>query len=311
MMDGEVYACFNKNLNIQKSSSSGGIFYLLAQRVISQGGVVFGVRWNVNWEAVFDVAHTEDELSAFLGSKYLPADMNGMYQSAEQYLKDGKKVLYSGTPCQISGLKAYLGKEYDELTTVDMICHGVPSPVVWRQYLRKVSAGQKIKQINFRDKTYGWLDYSLKIELDNGKVLRKPRNYDLFMRGFIKGAFLRPSCYQCCFQNENHESDLTLGDFWKVRMKCEEMYHEEGTSLMTVRTEKGKQLLQQIQDQMQIRKLMEKDGESPAELPPYRSQVFQKDDSEILAFCEEKTRPPREKNKIRKLKKYVRKLIRK
>ena len=152
MMDGEVYACFNKNSNIQKSSSSGGIFYLLAQRIISQGGVVFGVRWNVNWEAVFDAAHTEDELSAFLGSKYLPADMNGMYQSAEQHLKDGKKVLYSGTPCQISGLKAYLGKEYDELTTVDMICHGVPSPVVWRQYLKKVSAGQKIKQINFRDK---------------------------------------------------------------------------------------------------------------------------------------------------------------
>ena len=311
MMDREVYACFNKNPDIQKSSSSGGIFYLLAQEVISQGGAVFGVRWNANWEATFDAAHTEKELSAFQGSKYLPADMNGMYHRAEQYLKDGKQVLYSGTPCQISGLKAYLGKEYPLLTTVDVICHGVPSPVVWRQYVRKVSEGQKIKRINFRDKTYGWLDYSLKIVLENGKVIRKPRNYDVFMRGFIKGAFLRPSCYQCCFQNEDHESDLTLGDFWTVRMQCEEMYHEEGTSLMTVRTEKGRQLIQQIQDGLQIRKLQNEIKEIPADRPSYRQQVFERDNSEILSFCEEKTRPPREKNGIRKLKKYVRKLIRK
>ena len=311
MMDREVYACFNKNTEIQKNSSSGGIFYSLAKRVISQGGVVFGVRWNTNWEVGFDVAHTEDEICAFQGSKYLPADMNGMYQRAEQYLKDGKQVLYSGTPCQISGLKAYLGKEYELLTTVDVICHGVPSPIVWRQYLRRVSAGQKIKKINFRDKTYGWLDYSLKIELDSGKIIRKPRNYDIFMRGFIKGAFLRPSCYQCCFQNEDHESDLTLGDFWKVRMQCEEMYHDEGTSLLTVQTEKGKQLIQQIQDELQIRKLQDEIKEIPADMPSYRQQVFERDNSEIFSFCEEKTRPPYGKSGIRKLKKYVRKLIRK
>lgn len=176
----EVYAAFNKNEEVRMQSSSGGIFTALAEPIIKEGGVVFGARFNEDWEVVHDYVETVEGLSAFRGSKYVQSRIGCTFSQAEQFLKQGRKVLFSGTPCQIAGLKLFLRKEYENLLSVDFICHGVPSPGVWRQYLNEfiVYQGNKkkisffpskpiilnsirdISRIEFRNKRLGWKKYS-------------------------------------------------------------------------------------------------------------------------------------------------------
>jgi len=133
-----VYAAKNLNEEIRRQSSSGGIFTLIAESIIQKGGVVFGARFNGNWEVVHDYTETEEGLAAFRGSKYVQSRIGDTYLKAKDFLLAGRKVLFSGTPCQIAGLKAFLQKDYDNLLTVDLICHGVPSPLVWKRYLDEV-----------------------------------------------------------------------------------------------------------------------------------------------------------------------------
>lgn len=183
-------------------------------------------------------------------------------------------------------------KTYNNLITVDVICHGVPSPVIWREYLKSTAKGKKIKSVNFRNKDNGWLDFALKIELENGKKIQKPRNYDVFMRGFIKNIFLRPSCYQCYFKNENDEADITLGDFWEVRKRCEPLYNRWGTSLVMVKTAKGQRIFEKIIEDLNYQKLSWQEAgiqntnfEKSSLKPSYREQVFNRKNAELLSFC--------------------------
>lgn len=318
MKESLVYACYNKDEKLRQKGSSGSVFYLLAHYVISCGGVVFGARFDENWEVMHDKASTEEELFPLMGSKYLPSNVKETYQKAESYLKQEIPVLYSGTPCQISGLHSYLGKTYNNLITVDVICHGVPSPVIWREYLKSTAKGKKIKSVNFRNKDNGWLDFTLKIELENGKKIQKPRNYDVFMRGFTKNIFLRPSCYQCYFKNENDEADITLGDFWEVRKRCEPLYNRWGTSLVMVKTAKGQRIFEKIIEDLNYQKLSWQEAgiqntnfEKSSLKPSYREQVFNRKNAELLSFCAKMTRPPYIKNEIKKLRKHLGKMIRK
>ena len=133
-----VYAAKNRNDDIRRQSSSGGIFTLLAEKTLNENGVVFGARFDENWEVVHDYVETKEGLALFRGSKYVQSSIGDSFLQARQFLQRGRKVLFSGTPCQISGLKLFLGKEYDNLLTVDFVCHGVPSPLVWRMYLRQL-----------------------------------------------------------------------------------------------------------------------------------------------------------------------------
>ena len=138
----KVYAAYNKDEKIRRESSSGGVFTAIAEQVIDEGGIVFGACFDENWEVKHDYTETKEGLKAFRGSKYVQSRIKDNYQKAEHYLKEGRKVLFSGTPCQIAGLKKYLCKEYENLLTVDFICHGVPSPKVWRMYLNETIARQ-------------------------------------------------------------------------------------------------------------------------------------------------------------------------
>jgi coenzyme F420-reducing hydrogenase beta subunit len=175
-----VYAAKNRNEEIRKQSSSGGIFTLLAEKIIEDGGVVFGARFDEKWEVMHDYTETKEGLAAFRGSKYLQSRTGNTFQQAKEFLKAGRKVLFSGTPCQIAGLKLFLRKEYDNLITIDFVCHGVPSPKVWRMYFLYLTDNQKyttnykggyfahtkaITEINFRDKTYGWKKFSLTVQI--------------------------------------------------------------------------------------------------------------------------------------------------
>ncbi len=281
----QTFAAKNPNEAVRAASSSGGVFTMLAERVIKSGGVVFGAAFDQQWKVVHTCATTIEGLQKFRGSKYLQSQTNNTFREAEAYLKQGRQVLYSGTPCQVAGLKRYLRKDYDNLLTVDFICHGVPSPGVFRTYLRdeiiRLSARQgggkntvllpciplvaesdglgggdvKIQSVSFRDKRNGWKKFGFALGLSKASAAGEknsvllsysPLNKDLFMRGFLRDLYLRPSCYACPAKELKSGSDITLGDFWGIETLLPELDDDRGMSAVTVNTEKGRALLQEV-----------------------------------------------------------------
>lgn len=259
-----VYAAINPDEKIRKESSSGGIFTLLAEKIIKENGVVFGARFDDNWEVKHDYTETMEGLATFRGSKYVQSRIEDNYLKAEKFLKDGRKVLFSGTPCQIAGLKKFLRKEYDNLLAVDFICHGVPSPKVWRMYLDEtcgnlIGKGGKnsvssaladgggksyIEAISFRHKILGWKKFSFFLKpIQGGKKseeIFEPFSENVFMKGFLQDLYLRPSCYQCPCKSGKSGSDICIADFWGVQNLFPEIDDDRGTSLIFINTDKGK-----------------------------------------------------------------------
>lgn len=255
-----VYAVKHKDDKIRISSSSGGAFTALAESVIDEDGVVFGARFDEDWSVFHDYTDTKEGLAAFRGSKYVQSRIGDSFKKAEYFLKAGRKVLFSGTPCQIAGLKRFLRKEYDNLLTVDFICHGVPSPGVWREYLKEETARQcggkntvlshpnikerdaRIESISFRDKRLGWKKYSFALTLSvpnghgakNTVLLSEPLNKNIFLRGFLTDLYLRPSCHACPAKSFKSGSDITIGDFWGVQYVMPEIDDDKGVSVAFV-----------------------------------------------------------------------------
>lgn len=237
-------AAINKDENTRMQSSSGGIFSLLAEDTITEGGIVFGARFDEQWQVVIDYAVTMEEVRAFMGSKYVQASMGTAYADAKQFLLEGKKVLFSGTPCQIAGLKHFLKKSYDNLLTVDIICHGVPSPKVWSLYLDEVvTAGRKaIGDVQFRNKRNGWKKYGIKLSYtlaDNTTSFYCPASKNHYMLAFLSNMILRPSCHNCKAKCGRSHSDITIADFWGIDKAMTEMDDDKGTGLILVNTDKG------------------------------------------------------------------------
>lgn len=263
-----VYAAKNSNLSTRLASSSGGIFALLAETILRQNGVVFGARFDNEWNVIHDYTESLDGLSVFLGSKYVQSKIGNTYKYAERFLKEGRKVLFSGTPCQIVGLKKYLRKDYDTLLTVDFVCHGVPSPMIWRDYLNEkirplgVDGRNMVSQlslkdlpvitgISFRDKRYGWKKYgfsvraksaskadknlvSQSVEVTDKTLLYEPHKANLYMKGFLKNLYLRPSCYACPAKCGKSGADYTLADFWGASTYVRDFDDDKGLSAVLV-----------------------------------------------------------------------------
>ncbi len=246
-----VFAAINPDVDTRLKSSSGGIFSALAHAVLNQGGVVFGVCWDKDWRLVFDCAESESDLARFRGSKYLQAHVGDAYVRAEQFLKSGRQVLFTGTACQIAGLKKYLRRDYDNLLSVDVICHGVPSPKVWKSYLdeQKTKIEQErgeryeICAINFRDKSNSWKNYNFSLELKSadGKLdsFVQPSVQNIFVRGFLRDIYLRPSCYSCPAKSGKSGADITLGDFWGINLLKPEIDDDRGVSAICINTDRG------------------------------------------------------------------------
>ena len=244
----KVYAALNKDEEVRLKSSSGGIFYLLAEKTIAEGGVVFGARFDEQWQVVIDYAETMDGVRAFMGSKYVQARMDTAYADAKRFLKEGRKVLFSGTPCQIAGLNHYLRKPHDNLLTVDIICHGTPSPKVWSRYLDEVvTAGRKaIHDVQFRNKRNGWkaFNFTMAYNKDEQSVsLCSHHQQNHYMRAFLRDMILRPSCYQCQAKSGRSYSDITIADFWGINTVMPEMDDDKGTGLVLLNTDKGQAAL--------------------------------------------------------------------
>lgn len=273
----KVYAATNTNEQIRLQSSSGGIFTLLAEQIISEGGVAFGARFDESWQVVHDYAETFEGLAPFRGSKYVQSRIGDTYRQTEEFLKQGRKVLFTGTPCQIAGLKKYLRKEYDNLLVVDFVCHGVPSPMIWRKYIEETLEELRAKRgdgrnsvslsmdetpvitgISFRDKSNGWKKFGFKFSyavskaatntvsssaIVDGHVLSQPFPENLFMRGFLSDIYLRPSCYACPAKSGKSGSDITLGDYWGIEHVCPAIDDDKGVGLVLVNTAKGERCL--------------------------------------------------------------------
>lgn len=259
----KVYAAQCKDESIKLKSSSGGVFSLLATAIIEEGGVVFGVKFDDDWQPVFGYAETVEELEPFRGSKYVQAVVGNAYIDARTFLKQGRKVLFSGTSCQIAGLKRFLKTEYENLLTVDVVCHGAPSPMVWEQYLQEIKMSDRredrgkntvlssskeipvITGISFRDKNLGWQKYSFvvwgesAIGGQNSVLLSDMHRENRFMQAFLSDLILRPSCYVCKAKAGSSGSDITIADYWGVSKFHPEMDDDKGTSLVLVNTKNG------------------------------------------------------------------------
>lgn len=245
------YAMKNKDEEIRLRSSSGGMFYLLAENIIRQNGVVYGAGFDGDFSVKHIKINKEQEIGLLQGSKYLQSSIGNTYVQVKKDLEGDKKVLFTGTPCQIEGLKNFLRKDYINLFTMDFICHGVPSPMIWKEYLNEIRDNKQgeIKTVYFRDKKLGWKLFSLKIIFDKDTYIND-LNQDLYMKGFLQDLYLRPSCYNCKFKKINRLSDITVADFWGIEKVLPKMDDDKGTSLIIIHTDKGKQLFDILFDKM-------------------------------------------------------------
>ena len=235
-----VYASKNNNLEERLTSSSGGVFFSLAKKILTDGGIVFGACFDDDFKVKHTYIQQIEDIKTMQGSKYLQSIIGDSYRQIEDFLRTRKKVLFSGTPCQIAGLKQFLQKEYETLYTVDLVCHGVPSPKVWQQYLKETVNPDDIKSINFRDKRYSWQTYHVTIFDKIGrKLFTEPYSKNSYMRGFIENLYLRPSCYQCVAKQFKSGSDITIGDFWGIQNFYPDFNDDKGVSVVFINTQKG------------------------------------------------------------------------
>lgn len=237
----EIRAAINENETIRLQSSSGGIFSLLADYILDSGGVVVGAAYTEDWNVEHIVVSSKTELKRLRGSKYVQSQTKHIYKQVLNNLLEGKLVLFSGTPCQISGLKSFLKKEYDNLITIEIFCHGVPSTLVYQKYINEISKGEPIYYVNMRDKTEGWKQFHFAVN----NYTASWRN-DLYMKAFLSNLILRPSCYSCKFKEGRCGSDIALGDFWGVKEVHQELDDDKGLSLVFLNSEKGRDLYLKI-----------------------------------------------------------------
>ncbi len=245
-----VYGVVNRDEAVRAESSSGGLFTLLAENVLADGGVVFGAVFDENWGVKHTYTESVEGLAAMRSSKYSQSRIGTIYRDVERFLKGGRKVLFSATPCHVSGLKSFLRRDYEGLLAVDFICHGVPSPKVWRGYLhdvvRREVSDYTIEGLTFRDKRSGWRRYGVHIwgEGIKGGVkepfsIYTPSYKNVYMRGFLKDLYLRPSCHACPSRSLSSGSDLMIADFWGDKGDLPRFEDDRGLSMVVVNSKKG------------------------------------------------------------------------
>ena len=274
----QTYAAVNPDEQERYNSSSGGIFSMLMKEVLNKGGVVFGAAFDVEWNVHHIAIERFEDIPKLRGSKYVQSIMGDCYKDVKNYLQQGRNVLFSGTSCQVAGLKQYLRRSYENLTTVDVVCHGVPSPRVWKAYLKYLRRPQgagvgentvlssligmpSIAGISFRDKMNGWRKYGFVArysddQRESGKFglppistqneFRESFDVNVYMQGFLNNLYLRPSCHQCKVRCGCCGSDLSLGDFWGIWNIMPEVDDNKGISMVLVNTEKGENILKDI-----------------------------------------------------------------
>lgn len=244
--DLEVYSCWSKDEEILKNSSSGGIFSELAKVYLENDGVVFGAKWQ-DGEIVHIGITKLEELKELQKSKYLQSKIEYSYIKVKELLKEGKKVLFVGTPCEIASLNLIVKDE--NLVAVDLICHGIPSYTTYQKYIRE-NFNLNIKNIivDFRNKDTGWENFNLTFKDKDKIIIKNNHREDIWFRGFLQNIYLNKPCYNCEFRVIPRVADITLGDFWGVP---QELKNPKGTSIVTINTKKGRELFEKIKNNIE------------------------------------------------------------
>ena len=246
--DVAAYALIHRDEEVRRRSSSGGAFSALASAVLNQGGVVFGAAFDENFNVRHIAVTEEKELGRLRGSKYVQSRIGDCYSQAKQYLDAGRLVYFSGTACQTSGLSGFLGKDYPNLLTQDLICHGVPSPMVWRKYvqLRERLARAKTESVFFRDKAHGWKNWHLRMSFADGSSYELSQFKHPYIIAYLRGICSRLCCYDCAFKDRYRLADFTLADLWGVDGLIPEINDDKGVSLLLVNSGKAAAFLEKI-----------------------------------------------------------------
>lgn len=252
----DIYAAWSKNEQIRTDSTSGGIFSELAMEIYAQGGGVSGAVYTNDWHVRHIVSYDEKDLINIRSSKYLQSDLNEVFLKIKDDLDTGKSILFCGSPCQVAALYNFLEKDYANLFTIDFICKGMNSPKIFTKYLSYLEERYKSKAtyVKFKNKKYGWHNFSTKVSFANGKNYYGWRFTDTFMVGYLKyNAFMRPSCYDCKFKNFPRIADITLADFWGIENIDECLDEDKGTSMVLINSSKGAQLFHRVKDKIKAK----------------------------------------------------------
>ena len=259
--DLKSFAVINNDESIRLDSSSGGVFTAIAEKILKTGGKVFGAKFSDDFSIIHSWTDNSDGLKDFRGSKYVQSVINDTFKDCENFLKAGDNVLFTGTPCQIQGLKKFLRKDYDNLLTVDLICHGVPSILMWKKYIEfhEKRVGSKVVKTAFRRKDCGWKQFSLWFAFANHSEYSEVQQKGAWMLTFNKNIMMRKSCYKCPAKGCNIVSDITIGDFWGIRNYMTED-DDKGTSIIYVNTQKGSEYLNNIAEKLTLTEIKDYDA---------------------------------------------------
>ncbi len=288
-----VFAAYTKDEAIRLDSTSGGIHARLALQMYEKRAYVGGAVYNPDHTVSQIVDDNPARLPEIRSSKYLQSNAESVYKEIRSLLLKGKNVFFCGCPCQIHALYNFLGKEYENLVTCDFICRGVNSPKVFLKYMEMLERqyGGKATEIKFKNKKWGWHNFSMRVNFENGKEYCKDRYHDLFFIGYLQANLItRPSCYQCHFKGFPQKADISLADFWGIEKIDKTMDQDKGTSLVMINSDKGRALFDSIMEGIEWRQLTMNDARAgnPAmdaslkSVSPHRDAFFE--DLDIMPF---------------------------
>ena len=291
----KIWGMQTKKDDVYSSSSSGGVFSELASYVIGQSGVVYGAVYDDNMKVLHTRIDSEKDIHKLRGSKYVQSELGDVFKRVKMDLVENRLVLFSGTGCQIEGLRLFLRKEYASLITIDLVCHGVPSPKLYADYIHFLEEEYhaKVIDINMRDKTKGWKQrFHYRIKFDNGIAASQTEIFDtrktnIWNVMFFSECITRPSCHVCRFANYLRPSDITIADFWGVQKSHPDFYNGKGVSLVMANTDRGKNIVEAIKDSFRsIETTKEKSSQpclhTPVHANPLRSKYWE--DVDKLTF---------------------------
>lgn len=288
----DTYAAWNNDDEVRLKSSSGGIFSAVAETIIAAGGCVYGVKWKDKYRAEFVCVETADELKELRGSKYLPAFTCNAYREIKKKLTAQRKVLFSGTPCQVHALRQYLRKDYENLFTIDIVCHGMPSYNIFKLYVNEFEreSGKTLERLNFRDKKESWSRYNLSRVCTDGHVSDICRVDDDFMRMFLSNKALNATCYNCPYIRHGRQGDITLGDFWGIQRYFPELQTGKGVSVVLVNSDKGRKVWEKLTSNGSIsslpatKEMIASAASYTIQFTPYPERSLPEDREEVLAL---------------------------
>lgn len=310
-----AYAVRHIDDHVRMNSRSGGFFTVVSDMVLENGGIVYGCVLDKNGKACHVRTTDRDIRDAMRGSKYVQSEMGMSYRNVEKDLQSGKCVLFSGTSCQVAALKNYLKNDYDNLICMDVVCHGVPSPLVWRDYLEwqlQRSDSDRIVGVEFRNKKkYGWRDHVETIYFEDGECI----DSTVYTTLFYSHVVLRPACYVCPYKDKVHPGDITIADCWGIENVASDMDDNNGVSLVLINNEKGYKLFQNTTEWIMSKKVdlnlcMQTPLIRPFEKPKKRDRFWEDYSSKEFTYIAKKYGGYGRRNKIRKkLGKIKRKIL--